>query len=242
MENETFLAAEKIVIVTGASRGIGKAIAEKFAAEGHTILLCARNEINLLQAEEELRKQYSTARIKTFAADLAKKNELISFGKWCLQQGVPGILVNNAGSYLPGNVWDEPDGNMEQIMNTNFFSAYHLTRLILPAMIEKSEGHIFNICSVASLHAYEGGGSYSISKFALNGFSQNLRHELKKTGIKVTAVFPGAVMTDSWSGYDNSSNRIMEADDIATMILAATKLSPQAVVEEILIRPQLGDL
>ena len=242
MENETFFAPEKTVIITGASRGIGKAIAKKFAAEGQTILLCARNEKNLLQAAEELHKQYSHASIKTFAADLSIKNELVSFGQWCLQQGVPGVLVNNAGTYLPGNVWDEPEGNMEQIMSTNFYSAYHLTRLLLPAMIEKKGGHIFNICSVASLHAYEGGGSYSISKFALNGFSQNLRHELKKTGIKVTAVFPGAVMTDTWGDYDNSSNRIMEADDIATMILAATKLSPQAVVEEILIRPQLGDL
>ncbi len=242
MENEKLFAAEKTVIITGASRGIGKAIAEKFAAEGQTILLCARNENNLLQAAEELRKQFSQASIKTFAADLAIKKELDLFGQWCLQQGVPGILVNNAGTYLPGNVWDEPEGNMEQMMNTNFYSAYRLTRLLLPAMIQKKEGHIFNICSVASLHAYEGGGSYSISKFALNGFSQNLRHELKKTGIKVTAVFPGAVMTDTWGEYDNSSNRIMEANDIADMIWAATKLSPQAVVEEIVIRPQLGDL
>lgn len=242
MENETFFVAEKTVIITGASRGIGRAIAEKFAAMGNHILLCARNEINLQQAAEEMHKQYSHASIKTFVADLAIKKEVVLFGQWCLQQGVPGILVNNAGAYLPGNAWDEPEGNMELIMNTNFFSAYHLTRLLLPAMIKKKEGHIFNICSVASLHAYEGGGSYSISKFALNGFSQNLRHELKKTGIKVTAVFPGAVLTDTWGGYDNSSNRIMEANDIADMILAATKLSPQAVVEEILIRPQLGDL
>jgi short-subunit dehydrogenase len=74
-------------------------------------------------------------------------------------------------------------------------------------MILEGNGHIFNICSVASLHAYEGGGSYSISKFALNGFSQNLRHELKKTGIKVTAVFPGAVMTETWGDFDNTANR-----------------------------------
>jgi short-subunit dehydrogenase len=103
-------------------------------------------------------------------------------------------------------------------------------------------GHIFNICSIAGLKAYEGGGAYSISKFALNGFSQNLRHELKSTGIKVTTVLPGAVMTDSWAGFDNSHGRIMEAEDVATMVFAATQLSPQAVVEEIVLRPQLGDL
>jgi short-subunit dehydrogenase len=129
----------------------------------------------------------------------------------------------------------------------NLYSAYHLTRKLLPVMMKQSlvsgsRAHIFNMCSVASLSAYTNGGSYSISKFALNGFSQNIREELKQYHIKVTAVFPGAVMTDSWGDYDNSSRRIMEANDIAKMIYAASQLSPQACVEEILIRPQLGDL
>lgn len=109
-------------------------------------------------------------------------------------------------------------------------------------MIARRQGHIFNMCSIASLQAYHNGGSYSISKFALMGFSKNLREELKQYNIKVTAVYPGAVMTESWSGFDNTTQRIMEADDIAAMIVAATKLSPQAVVEDIIIRPQLGDL
>ena len=109
-------------------------------------------------------------------------------------------------------------------------------------MVQNGGGHIFNICSIAALQAYAGGGSYSISKFALNGFSQNLRHELKDHKIKITTVFPGAVFTDSWGDFDNSSGRIMEAEDIASMILACTKLSPQAVPEEIILRPQLGDL
>ena len=104
------------------------------------------------------------------------------------------------------------------------------------------KGHIFNMSSIAALKAYEGGGGYSISKFALNGFSINLRHELKSYGVKVTIVMPGAVFTDSWKGFDNSEARIMEAKDIADMVLACSKLSPQAVVEEIIIRPQLGDL
>ena len=103
-------------------------------------------------------------------------------------------------------------------------------------------GHIFNVCSIAGLQAYANGGSYSISKFALAGFTKNLREELKPHHVKVTAVYPGAVMTNSWGDYDNSAHRIMEAQDIATMIIAATKLSAQAVVEDIVLRPQLGDL
>jgi NADP-dependent 3-hydroxy acid dehydrogenase YdfG len=109
-------------------------------------------------------------------------------------------------------------------------------------MVKQKSGHIFNVCSIAALKAYPNGGAYSISKFALHGFTINLRHEMKAHGIKVTAVHPGAVMTDSWAGFDNSQNRIMEAEDIAAMVLAATRLSIQACVEEIVIRPQLGDL
>ena len=231
-----------IVVVTGASKGIGKTIAEQFAAEGNTILLCARNEANLLQTVAELQKQYSHSSIRSFVADMSDKTQVEAFGEWCLEQGIPTVLVNNTGMYLPGNVSDEPAGNMEKIMNTNFYSAYYLTRKLLPAMKENGAGHIFNLCSVAALQAYEGGGSYSVSKFALNGFSKNLRHELKGTGIKVTAVFPGAVMTDTWGDFDNSRKRIMEAEDVASMIFAASKLSAQAVVEEIVLRPQLGDL
>ncbi|MBC7866265.1 MAG: SDR family oxidoreductase [Gloeobacteraceae cyanobacterium ES-bin-316] len=240
MENET--GNGSIVVITGASKGIGKAIAEKFVAEGETVLLCARNEENLLNTARELKEQYPGAIIQTFVADLSDKVQVAAFAQYCLGLGTPSILVNNAGSYLPGNIQDEPEGQLETVMNTNLFSAYHLTRKLLPAMIKKGSGHIFNICSIASLQAYEGGGSYSISKYALNGFSKNLRHELKQTGIKVTAVFPGAVMTASWGSFDNSSNRIMEAEDIANIIVAATKLSSQAVVEDIVIRPQLGDL
>ena len=127
-------------------------------------------------------------------------------------------------------------------MDTNFYSAYHLSRAVLPAMIKNGKGHLFNICSIAALQAYEGGGGYSISKFAMDALSKNLRFELKDKQVKVTTVYPGAVLTDSWAGFDNSSKRIMEAEDIATMVLAASRLSIQAVVEEIVLRPQLGDL
>lgn len=231
-----------IAVITGSSRGIGKAIANKFAQEGYDLILTARTEDSLIKVREELMTQYPAITIHFFAANLSIAEEVKRFSVFCLQQGVPDILINNAGIYKPGNCSDEPDGFMEEMMNVNFFSAYHLTRALLPAMKKIGSGHIFNICSIASLRAYEGGGGYSVSKFALNGFSQNLRQELKTSGIKVTAVFPGAVFTDTWGDFDNSNNRIMEANDISDMIVASTKLSKQAVVEEIVLRPQLGDL
>ncbi|MFT3982171.1 MAG: SDR family oxidoreductase [Ferruginibacter sp.] len=234
--------AKPVAVVTGASKGIGKAVAAAFAKEGYTVLICSRSRSHLEAAAAEIVNEYPSADIKTFVADFSDPAEVTAFGEFCLQEGTVEVLVNNAGIYLPGNLYNEPEGNMEHIMQLNFFSAYHLTRMLLPAMQQEGKGHIFNISSIAGLSAYEGGGSYSVSKFALTGFSKNLRHELKASGIKVTTVFPGAVMTDSWAGFDNSSKRIMETADIAAMILAASGLSAQATVEEIVIRPQLGDL
>ena len=230
------------IVITGAGRGIGKAIAIKFAAEGHTLFLCSRNLETLQATVRELIELYPSANIQCMPADLSDKTQTEKFANWCLQIATPDILVNNAGGFTPGNILDEPDGSLENMINNNLYSAYYLTKFLAPQMKVKGSGHIFNICSVASLQAYNGGGSYSISKFAMNGFSQNLRHELKDHNIKVTAIFPGAVFTDSWAGFDNSTNRIMEPADIAEMIFACTKMSAAAVPEEIIIRPQLGDL
>ncbi|MGH2552475.1 MAG: SDR family oxidoreductase, partial [Chitinophagaceae bacterium] len=154
----------------------------------------------------------------------------------------PDVLINNAGIFEPGSVHNEPDGTIDNMMHSNFYSAYHLTRTLLPAIMERKSGHIFNICSIASLHAYANGGAYSISKFAMHGFSKNLREEMKPFNIKVTSVFPGAVHTNTWGNFNNSKNRIMEADDIAKMVFTASQLSPAACVEDIVLRPQLGDL
>lgn len=230
------------IIITGASKGIGKAIAEIFAANGHNLFLCSRGELTLYKTVEELMTRFPAVSIKAKPADLSKKEEAVAFGNWCLSFAVPDILVNNAGFFEPGSVYNEPDGTLENQLAVNLQSAYHLTRTVLPKMIERKSGHIFNMCSVAALHAYANGGSYSVSKFALYGFSKNLREEMKPFGIKVTSVHPGAVMSDSWAGYDNSEKRIMETGDIAKMIFAAAQLSMQACVEDIVIRPQLGDL
>jgi Short-chain alcohol dehydrogenase of unknown specificity len=230
------------VIITGASKGIGRAVAEIFAANGYNLFLCARGEVALYKSLEELMTRYPSVTIRAKPFDLSKKEEAISFGQWCLSFGQPDILVNNAGLFEPGEVHNEADGVMESQMATNFYSAYHLTRTLLPAMMERKSGHVFNLCSIASLAAYKNGGAYSISKFALYGFNKNLREEMKPHGIKVTALVAGAVMSDSWGNFDNSTNRIMEAEDIARLIYSASCLSPAACVEEILVRPQQGDL
>jgi short-subunit dehydrogenase len=230
------------VVITGGSRGIGKAIAEIFAANGHNLFLTSRSEVTLYKTMEELLTKYPAVSIKAKVFDISKKEEAKAFASWCQQTAVPDILINNAGSFEPGSIYNERDGLLEDQLSVNLFTAYHLTRELLPGMMERKSGHIFNISSIAALKAYSNGGSYSISKYAMHGFSKNLREELKPFSIKVTTVFPGAVLTDSWGDYDNSANRIMVADDIAKMIFASSQLSPGACVEEIVIRPQLGDL
>jgi short-subunit dehydrogenase len=230
------------IIITGASRGLGYAIAEIFAEKGHNLFLTSMNENRLSKAVGELHNKYPAVIIKSTTFDLSKKEQALAFGQWCLENGSPDVLVNNAGSFTGANVHNEEDGALEEMIETNLYSAYHLTRTIVPAMIEKKSGHIFNMSSIAGLKAYPNGGSYSISKFALRGFSINLRDELKRYNIKVTTVFPGAAYTDSWAASGLERKRFMEASDIAKMVYAAFQLSPQACVEEIVLRPQLGDI
>jgi len=230
------------IVITGASKGIGKAIAAQFAHSGYHLLLCSRGEKSLYDCVQELQTRFPNATIEARPTDMSVKEEVLDFAKWCLEKGTPNIIVNNAGNFIPGSVHNEPEGILNEMLQANLFSAYHLTRALLPKMMEAKTGHIFNICSIASLHAYANGGSYSISKYALAGFSRNLREEMKPHGIKVTAVYPGAVMTASWDGFNIDPKRIMEADDIAKMVYAAAHLSPMAVAEDIILRPQLGDL
>ena len=230
-------------IVTGASKGLGKAIARKFAEGGYDLYLCSRNEKVLSDTAEELGTDYPSIRIRSAAYDLAVKEQVLAFGKWVSDQSVAvDVLINNAGQFIPGSVHDESEGVLEKLMAVNCYSAYHLTRCFLPGMMNRKSGHIFNMCSVASFKAYPNGGAYSISKYALAGFSANLREEMKPHGIKVTAIYPGAAFTDSWAGSGIDPHRIMAAADVAEMVYSASRLSPQATVEEILLRPQLGDL
>jgi short-subunit dehydrogenase len=230
-------------IITGASQGIGKAIAETLLHHGYSIAISARNKEKLMLAEQEWNERYPEASILIYPTDLSVAENAKAFAQETLSIfGTVDILVNNAGLFIPGNITEEPDGRLETIMATNLYSAYHLSREIAPVMMKNRSGHIFNMCSVASLKAYPNGGSYSISKYALLGFSENLREELRPYLVKVTSICPGAVYTPSWEGSGVERDRIMEANDIADVVLAASQLSPQANMETIVLRPVKGDL
>jgi len=234
---------KKWLVVTGGTKGIGRAIVEKFASEDFNIITCARNTKDLKQLQSDFSSRYKNIELLTFKADLSKKEEVKAFLSFIKEQKVTiDVLVNNTGTYIPGQIHKEKEGVLEQMIETNLYSAYHISRGLVSGMIKKKKGTIFTICSTASIMAYTNGGSYCISKFALYGMTKVLREELKEHNIRVTAVLPGATKTSSWDGVDLPNERFIKPEDVAESIFSAYSLSPNTVVEEILIRPQLGDI
>ena len=233
----------KNIVVTGASKGIGRAIVLKFAAEGFAVAACSRNDIDLQKLEKEVLSLEPSLPHIFLPCDMSDPVQVKQFADAIKTNWLTvGILVNNAGVFMPGQVINEAEGTLEKLINTNLYSAYNMTRQLVPGMIQTKSGYIFNVCSVASLQAYPNGGSYSISKFALLGFSKSLREELKPHNVKVTSLMPGATLTDSWAGVDLPESRFMKADDIAQLVFDIYNLSDSTVIEEVVLRPVLGDI
>jgi NADP-dependent 3-hydroxy acid dehydrogenase YdfG len=230
---------EKVIVVSGCTKGIGFAISKLFAEKGFSVAGYARNQKDINEMQASFTSLYPGQTFLFIPADAAIKAEVLAFAKKVNEQfkGVD-VLINNAGTFLPGSIMEETDGLLENLMATNVYSAYYLTRELQPIL----KRNVFNICSIASLQAYANGASYTISKFALLGFSKQLRHELTDTNIKVTSVMPGAVLTNSWAGVDLPESRFIQADDIAKIIYNTYELSDGADIEELVIRPQLGDI
>ena len=230
---------QKVIVVSGCTKGIGFAICKHFAANGFSVAGYARNVKDINEMQQSFSKTYPQQQFLFIAADASKKADVLAFGKKVSEQFLSvEILVNNAGVFLPGSIIGEADNTLETLMETNVYSAYYLTRSLLPVL----KRNVFNMCSIASLQAYPAGASYTISKFALLGFSKQLREEFKNTAVKVTAVMPGAVLTNSWAGVDLPESRFIKPDDIAKIIYSTYLLSDGADIEELVIRPQPGDI
>lgn len=234
---------KKLAVISGATKGIGFAIAQKFAQHNFDIVICGRNAMDIDNARTFFAQNYKDIQLFAFKFDLSKADDCLRFSQniLALNRDID-VLVNNAGSYQPGLVHNEDEGVLEKMIETNLYSAYRLTRGLTPKMIEQKLGHIFTICSTASIIPYINGGSYCISKHALLGFSKVLREEMKEHNIRVTAILPGPTKTASWDGVDLPTERFIKPEDIAEAVFGAYSLSKYAVVEELLIRPQLGDI
>lgn len=231
-----------LAVITGGTKGIGRSLVLKFAKEGFGIITCSRNETDLKELEDFFGKEFPGQLIVAMQCDVSKKTEIQKFGESILKIGTPEVLINNAGIFLPGNICDEADDTFETLIQTNLASAYHLSRKLMPAMILKKSGYVFNICSIASFMAYPGGGSYTISKFGLLGFSKSLREDLKEHNIRVSSVMPGATLTASWEGTSFPDDRFINPDDLADLLVTFYKTPVSLVVEDIVIRPLKGDI
>jgi short-subunit dehydrogenase len=229
------------VVITGATKGIGRALVEKFAKEGANIAVNARTESDLFELASEMMLEHPNMEFLFKATDMSKKEEVIAFAEMVKEEWDQiDVLINNAGVFIPCPLTEEGgEEAFELMMNTNLYSTYYLTQNLLPLV--KGEGaQIFNMCSIASFMPY---GAYAVSKHAMLGYSRVLREELKGKGIRVTAVMPGATYTASWEGNtDLPEERFMKASDIADAVWGCYSLSPQTVVEELILRPQEGDV
>jgi len=232
---------KELIVVTGGTKGIGRAIIEEFVRHGFDIATCARRKDYLDQLKTAIEKTGASAFV--YQADMSVKKDVKEFASFVIALNRPvTLLVNNAGVFVPGEISTEPEGTLESMMDANLYSAYHLTRGLVGYMKQRKQGHIFNICSIASIKAYSNGGSYAVTKFAMLGLTKCLREELKPFNVRVTAVMPGATKTASWDDVDLPDERFMKAGDVAEVVYASYSISTRSVVEEILIRPMLGDI
>lgn len=231
-----------IIVVTGASQGIGAEVAKAFAREKkHTLLLLARNEANLRHVLQEC-QELGAVNAEYFISDVTdeasvKKTAKSILAKW----GTPDVLVNNAGHYAGGTFLSTTFDEFKSQIDVNLMSAFLVTHAFLGPMLENKSGDIFFICSIASVHAYPGTG-YTASKHGLLGLARALREETKKLGLRVTSIMPGAVLTPAWGALDIPADRFIPGSDIGKVIVDIHNLDRSTDIEEIIIRPRMGDV
>lgn len=214
---------KKIVLITGASSGIGHASAIKFAKNGAKLILISRNIEKLNKISEDLSKFNVPPVI--FQCDVSDKSQVNKISKIILDKfGSVDILVNNAGFAVYGSVNNLTIEEIESQMETNYFGMVYFVKNFLPSMIERKSGHIVNVASVAASFGLPGIAPYCASKFAMLGFSEGLKHELKGTGVGITVVSPIMVRTKF---FDHPSFKNMPK-------YSATSLSPETVAKAVL--------
>ncbi len=231
-----------LFVITGASQGMGRAIAEVFANEEDAQLaLVARNEANLKEVASVCESKGATVAI--YPCDVTDEAGIADVAGQVLKKwGAPDVLINNAGVFQPGDFLETSLESFRYQLDVNLVSAFMVTQGFLQAMIDKGAGTIFYMASVASLKAYPGGAAYCTAKHGLLGLARSVREETRDKGLRVTTLLPGATLTPSWDGVDLPEERFMPATDIAKAVHDIYHMSDRTVVEEVVLRPQLGDI
>lgn len=236
-----------VVLATGASQGIGAAIAKVFAREvpGVRLALVARNVKNLKTVAGACAKLAArkNGAVEIFGCDVADENSVATMATAVTQRwGAVDVLINNAGVFAGAPFAETAVAEFDRIVAANLRSAFMVSRAFLPAMLKRKSGDVFFMSSIAGLDAYPNGAAYCAAKFGVTGLAKVLRAETKQAGIRVCCVHPGATWSPSWSASGVKPERIMPAEDVARAFLDVYRLSRNTVVEEIVLRPQLGDV
>jgi 3-oxoacyl-[acyl-carrier protein] reductase len=223
-------------VITGATRGVGRASAFMLAQEGYDLALSSRNISDLEQLKLELESKFGNS-VFIQQADLSIKEEAINFSENIIEKfNKIDVLINNIGKYNISKLTDS-DSDLELMINTNLNSAYYISKNIAVNMGNNNSGHIFNICSVLSLKPRIEAATYTISKHALKGFNDVLREEMREHNVKVTAIYPGSINTSSWEGIIAPKEKFVQPEDIAKTIKTCLAISKNANIEEIVINP-----
>ena len=233
-----------VVLVTGASQGIGAAIARVFAAgvPGVQLALVARNETNLAAVARTC-LDAGAAAAECFGCDVSDEASVAALAAAVTPRfGGIDVLVNNAGKFAGAPLAEMSVATFDHMIAANLRSVFLVTRAFLPGMIARGGGDIFNMSSIAGRDAYPGGAGYCAAKFGVTGLSKVMRAELRDQGVRVCCVYPGATVSPSWEGSGVAEERMMPADDVARAFLDVYRLSRRTVVEEIVLRPQRGDV
>jgi NAD(P)-dependent dehydrogenase (short-subunit alcohol dehydrogenase family) len=234
-----------VVVITGASQGIGAAIARVFASEvrGVRLALVARSAQNLRAVAAECARLNPRGEVAVWSCDTSEATAVAKLGRAVAKRfGAVDVLINNAGAFASASFAETTVEEFDRLVAVNLRSAFLITRAFLPAMLERKAGDIFFMSSIAGLGAYPNAAAYCAAKFGVTGLAQVLRAETKAHGIRVCCVHPGATWSPSWSGSGVDPERIMPAEDIARAFLDVYRLGRRTVVEEVVLRPQLGDL
>ncbi len=220
---------DKTIIITGASTGIGAALARKLAADGAKLGLLARSAEKL----EALAAQLG-GNVKAVACDVTDEAAVKSaFGELAENLGAPDILINNAGVGY-GTVIAETDlADFQTMINTNMTGVFLCSRAVLPAMLERGEGQILNVSSVVGKVANPVAPIYCASKHGLNGFVAGLRQQVGPKGVKVSQVSPAAVDTAYWDGRDVDRSKFLKAEEVADVILFVLRQPRGVIIEDI---------
>jgi NADP-dependent 3-hydroxy acid dehydrogenase YdfG len=232
-----------VVVITGASQGIGAAIARAYAAEvpGVNLALVARNAGNLASVARSCSRRGANAGV--FPCDVTDEAAVGEMEAAVRRRfGAVDVLVNNAGKYFGAPILGTSAADFDRTLAANLRSLFLVTKAFAPGMIRRRRGDIFNMGSIAGLVAYPGGSAYTAAKFGVAGLSKAMRAEFKDKGVRVCCVHPGATVSPSWRGSGVPSKRMMPAEDVARAFVALYRMTRRTVVEEIVLRPQLGDL